>query len=34
VTRQPKHAVLGAAVAVALEHQDEIMARLTADGGQ
>jgi hypothetical protein len=33
-TRRPKHEVLGAALAVALEHQDEIMARLTADGGQ
>jgi hypothetical protein len=31
-TRQPKHVVLGAAVAVALEHLDEIRARLT--GGQ
>jgi hypothetical protein len=34
LTRQPKHAVLGAALAVALEHQDEIVARLTADNGQ
>lgn len=31
-TRKPKHAVLSAAVAVALEHEAEIRARLTADG--
>jgi hypothetical protein len=30
-TRKPKHAVLSAAVAVALKHRDEIEARL-ADG--
>jgi hypothetical protein len=32
VTRRPKHEVLSAAVAVAVEHQAEILARLTGKG--
>lgn len=28
-TRRPKHEVLGAAIAVALEHEQDILARLT-----
>jgi hypothetical protein len=31
-TRRPKHEVLGAAVAFALEHQADIVARLAEDG--
>lgn len=33
-TRRPKHEVLGAAVAVLLEHQGDILARLTAAGAE
>jgi hypothetical protein len=33
-TRRPKHEVLAAALGVAVEHQDEIVARLTAAGGE
>lgn len=33
VTRRPKHEVLSAAVAVAVEHQAEILARLNATEG-
>lgn len=33
-TRRPKHEVLGAAVAVALEHRDDIEARLAAGGAR
>lgn len=32
-TRRPKHAVLSAAVDVALAHTDEILARLTTTDG-
>jgi hypothetical protein len=33
-TRRPKHEVLGATVAVALEHEDEIIGRLATDGAK
>lgn len=33
-TRRPKNEVLGAVVAVALEHEDEVAARLTSDGAR
>ncbi len=31
-TRRPKHEVIAAAVAVALEHQDDILARVSSAG--
>ncbi len=31
-TRRPKHEVLAAALAVAIEHQDDIMTKLTTGG--
>lgn len=31
-TRRPKHEILAAALGVALEHQADILARLTPDG--